>query len=80
MDWHLVGLFPYIEEFPTFGCLDIWENMGFPARGYGNTVETLYKNIACRNKLVWKNIFPRRENFVSDLRIISFPRIFLGIN
>jgi hypothetical protein len=36
MDWHLVGLFPYIEEFPTVGCLDIWEIIGFPARGYGN--------------------------------------------
>ena len=43
------------------------------------TVETLYKNIACRNNLVWKNIFSRRENFVSGLRITSFPRIFLGI-
>ena len=36
MDWHLVCLFSYIEEFPTVGCLDIWENMGFPVRGYGN--------------------------------------------
>ena len=27
MDWHLVGLFSYIEEFPT---------VGFPVRGYGN--------------------------------------------
>ena len=38
------------------------------------TVAPLYKNIGHKNKLVWKNIFPRRENFVSDLRIISFPR------
>jgi len=43
------------------------------------TVETLYKNIGHKNNLVWKNIFPRRENFVSDLRIISLLRIFLGI-
>jgi len=48
-------------------------------KGTENTVETLYKNIACRNNLVWKNIFSRRENFVSGLRITSFPRIFLGI-
>ena len=29
--------------------------------------------------MVWKNIFPGREDFVSHLRINSFPRIFLGI-
>src|SRR6267378_894010 len=46
---------------------------------YPVTVETLYKNIGHKNNLVWKNIFPRRENFVSDLRIISLLRIFLGI-
>ena len=28
-----------------------------------------------KNKLVWKNIIPGREIFVSDLRINSFPRI-----
>jgi hypothetical protein len=43
------------------------------------TVAPLYKNIGHKNNLVWKNIFSRRENFVSNLRIISFPRIFLGI-
>ena len=46
---------------------------------FSDTVETLYKNIGHKNNLVWKNIFPRRENFVSDLRIISLLRIFLGI-
>jgi hypothetical protein len=59
------------------------ENEGPRTRGrrlkIQSTVETLYKNIGHKNNLVWKNIFPSRENFVSDSRIISFPRIFLGI-
>ena len=52
---------------PNCACLD------------NGTVAPLYKNIGHKNKLAWKNIFSHRENFVSDLRIISYPRIFLGI-
>jgi ABC-type uncharacterized transport system permease subunit len=52
---------------------------GFMVHMIVPTVKTRYKNIGYKNKLVWKNIIPGREIFVSDLRINSFPRIFLGI-